>query len=238
MNAPDGFADWQVSPNIVGDPETYERENEALRRDGTLDRSLQAIAPWEGRRLVDVGCGTGFWLPGYAQSAASVIGVEPDLRLLDLAEERTAGISNLEVRHGSAEHLPVADGVADVVHARFAYFFGVGADAGLDEVRRILAPDATLLAVDNSWSGGDFARLLRAATRGNAAIDPDEARQWWADRGAVRHEVEGGWQATSRSELDRILRIEFPAQVVTNFMQNHHRPSLSYHFAIYEWRPR
>lgn len=31
--------DWQVAPNIAGDPETYELENEALLRDGRLDRA-------------------------------------------------------------------------------------------------------------------------------------------------------------------------------------------------------
>lgn len=229
------FDDWRVATNIVGDSETYELENEALRRDGRLDQAMHAIAPWEGKTLVDVGCGTGFWLPHYAEGAGQVIGVEPDRRLLNLAEQRTSDLPGVEVHHGSAEHLPIDDGTADLVHARFAYFFGAGAEAGLDEVARILVPEGTFLAIDNSWSGGDFARLLRASSTGNATIDPDETREWWVQRGARRHDIDGGWRARSRSELERILRIEFPGEVVDDFMRHHHSSSLSYQFAVYEW---
>ena len=136
----------------------------------------------------------------------------------------------------SAEHLPIGDHTAGIVHARFAYFFGPGAEVGLDEVARILAPGGTFLAIDNSWSGGDFARLLRASTVGNATIDPDETQDWWAERGARRHEIEGGWRAKSPSELERVLRIEFPSEVVSDFIQDHQSSSLSYQFAVYEWR--
>ena len=141
------------------------------------------------------------------------------------------------MHQGSAERLLVDDGIADVVHARFAYFFGPGAEAGLAEVQRILAPGGIFLAIDNSWSGGDFARLLRASTVGNAAIDPDEVHHWWVEQGAQRHDVEGAWIAASTEELDKILRLEFPSEVVDDFMTNHHQAKLTYHFALYEWRP-
>ncbi|MGI9611939.1 MAG: class I SAM-dependent methyltransferase [Acidimicrobiales bacterium] len=230
------FDDWQVAPNIVGDPESYELENESLRRDGRLDRALYSIAPWDGQTLVDIGCGTGFWLPYYSELAEKVIGVEPDQQLLDLAERRTSDHPGVDVRRGSAERLPIGDHSAHVVHARFAYFFGAGADAGLDEVARVLVPGGTFLAIDNSWSGGDFARLLRASTVGNATIDPDVTQDWWAGQGAQRHEIQGGWRARSRSELERVLRIEFPSGVVSEFMHDHQSSSLSYRFAVYEWR--
>ncbi len=236
MTAPPDFDDWQVAPNIAGDPDSYELENESLRRDGRLDRALYSIAPWDEQTLVDIGCGTGFWLPCYADQAEQVIGVEPDQRLVALAEQRTFGLPGVDVRHGSAEHLPIGDHTAGIVHARFAYFFGPGAEVGLDEVARILAPGGTFLAIDNSWSGGDFARLLRASTVGNATIDPDETQDWWAERGARRHEIEGGWRAKSPSELERVLRIEFPSEVVSDFIQDHQSSSLSYQFAVYEWR--
>lgn len=226
--------DWRVAPNITTDPETYELENEALRRDGRLDEALFALGSWHGKVLVDIGCGTGFWLPQYADRAQRVIGVEPDPSLLVLAERRTAHLPDIEVVHGSAEHLPLGDNVADLVHARFAYFFGAGAEAGLEEALRVLVPGGKLFVIDNSWSGGEFADLLRAATHGNAAIDPAATDEWWAERKATRHEVEGGWSARSRDELERILRIEFPSELVTRFMENHHRSSLSYRFAVYE----
>lgn len=228
--------DWVGAPNIAGEPETYELENAALARDGRLDAALFDVAPWDGRRLVDIGCGTGFWLPLYADRACDVIGVEPDPALLALAERRVHRVGNIEVLAGSAEHLPVDDGSADIVHARFAYFFGSGCERGLAEVRRILAPGGTFIAIDNSWSGGDFARLLRASTGGNADIDPDETNRWWEHQGAERHEITGAWAANSNEELERILRIEFPAPVVEDFIATHPHPTLTYRFALFVWR--
>lgn len=232
-----GFEDWVRSPNIAGDPETYELENEAIARDGRLDVALAALAPLSNNRLLDVGCGAGFWLPRYATQAASVIGVEPDPNLLALAQRRVASLNNAKAVTGSAEHLPLPDDSIDVAHARFAYFFGPGAEAGLDEVSRVLTGEGALLVVDNSWHGGDFAKLLRQSTVGNAAVNPIEVEAWWAERGAERHELVGGWQATSPAELRRILRLEFPGDVVDAFLRDHNSQALSYHFNIYLWRP-
>lgn len=238
MTTPPRFDDWQAAPNLADNPEIYELENEALQRDGRLDVALYSIAPWDGQVLLDIGCGSGFWLPRYAERAEQVIGVEPDQQLLDLASRRVRSLRTIDVRHGSAEHLPVDECSVDLVHARFAYFFGAGAERGLNEVARVLKPGGVFLAVDNSWSDGDFARLLRASTVGNATIDPDETRRWWEQRGARRHEVEGGWTAKSSDELERVLRIEFPSEVVTDFVENHQGSSLTYRFAVCEWHPR
>ena len=232
-----GLTDWTRAPNIAGDPATYELENEAIARDGRLDSALHELAPWDGRVMLDIGCGTGFWLPRYIERAARVVGVEPDPALLALARDRCGATAGTDVRHGSAEHLPVDDASMHVVHARCAYFFGPGSDAGLREVRRVLAPDGVFVAVDNSRSGGDFARLLDAAVGGNADDDPGATDRWWAAHGAVRHEVHGGWEASSPAELERILRIEFATDVVDEFLSTHDGASLTYRFALFEWRP-
>ena len=71
--------DWVRAPNIAGDPDTYELENDAIARDGRLDAALHDIAPWDGRTLLDIGCGTGFWLPRYAELAETVV-VNPNRR--------------------------------------------------------------------------------------------------------------------------------------------------------------
>lgn len=224
--------DFVPAPNIGRHPQVYERENEAIARDGRLDAALARIAPWRGRRLLDIGCGTGFWLGRYAETAATVVGVEPDPRLLERARARDLPPS-VQLRHGSAEHLPLDDASIDVAHARFAYFFGAGAEAGLAEVRRVLAPGGVFVAMDNDWSGGDFADLLRDAVGGNASHDPTAIAAWWAQQGAERHVAEAGWSARSPTELERILRIEFPADTVDRFVARHTAASLSYRVALY-----
>lgn len=231
------FDDLVRAPNIAGDPATYERENEAIARDGRLDAALRQVADLTGRRLLDVGTGTGFWLPRYAAEASSVIGVEPDPDLLELAQARVAAFDDVEVLAGSAEHLPVDGASMDVVHARFAYFFGPGAEAGLDEVRRVLRPGGTFVAVDNDWGWGAFSELLRTATTGNAALDPDETDAWWRERGAERVDVRAGWRARTSEELEAILRLEFPVEVVDRFLAGRRSSNeLTYGVALFVLR--
>ncbi len=220
------------APNIGRHPAIYERENAAIARDGRLDAALDALAPRAGKRVLDIGCGTGFWLPRLAEGAAAVVGVEPDPALLARARARPLP-PTVRLLRGSAEHLPLPDASVDVAHARFAYFFGAGAEAGLAELRRVLAPGGIFVAVDNDDSGGDFAALLADAVGGNASMDLSATRRWWAAQGAVRHVVEAGWVAASEDELARILRIEFPAATVDRFVARHQGPALSYRMALY-----
>ena len=228
------FDDFQRSGNLAVDPETYELENEAIQRDGRLDRALEELAPWAARDLLDVGCGTGFWLPGYARKARSVLGVEPDAELIETAIARVVDLGNAEVRAGSAEHLPLDDRSVDVVHARFAYFFGVGAETGIAEARRVLRPGGVVAAVDNDWGWGEFATILRAATTGNATIDPEETDAWWRSQGAIRTNVRGGWHARSPDELERILRLEFPGDAIDTFLADR-EPSAQLSYGIAIW---
>jgi ubiquinone/menaquinone biosynthesis C-methylase UbiE len=125
--------DFRPAPNQGGNVELYEVENRAFDPGGHVLAAMRSRASWAGRTLLDLGCGSGYWLSGYADEAAEVIGVEPDPRLLPLAGARDP---RARVLYGSAEHIPLPDQSVDVVHARFAYFFPPAGDAGLPEVMR------------------------------------------------------------------------------------------------------
>jgi ubiquinone/menaquinone biosynthesis C-methylase UbiE len=227
------MSDWVPAPNIGRHPEIYELENEALRRHGALDAALHRVAPVDGRRVLDIGTGTGFWLPELGRTAREVVGVEPDPALLARAVTRTADLAHVSAVAGSAEHLPLPDASVDVAHARFAYFFGAGAERGLAEVRRVLAPGGVFLAIDNAYEPSDFTDLLGDAVGGNADHDLHATAAWWASQGAERVPVAAGWTARSTAELEQILRIEFPAATVDRFVQRHRAASLSYAMAVY-----
>ena len=188
------FPDFRLAPNQGGRPDLYELENRAIDPDGLVLQAMRQLAPWAGRTLVDLGCGSGYWLPGYAAEASEAIGVEPDPALLTLARARE---QRARVLAGSAEHIPLSDASVDVVHARFAYFWPPHCEDGLTEVLRVLRPGGTLVVVDNDQRAGEFARLLRTA--GDAAHGPgqrqaDVTDAWWAVRGASRTEVMSRWE--------------------------------------------
>ena len=217
------FTDFVRAPNIANNPSMYERENQAIDRSGTLWAALLATADWTGRTIVDLGCGTGFWLPRYEPLAAAVIGVEPD-------ETLRPG----SALAGSAEHIPLPDNSVDVIHARFAYFFPPGCDAGLAEALRVLRPGGSLVVIDNDLVNGEFATLLRsspwAAPQGTAEV----TNAWWAERNATRTEVMSSWDCETAAELEAILRLEFPSDLIDSWVSAHPgRTSISYGYILF-----
>lgn len=178
------FPDWRFAPNIGGHPDVYEIENRALDAAGHGLAAMRKLAPWDGRTLVDLGCGTGFWLAGYARDAARVIGIEPDPALRARAEARVRGVPRTEVAPGSAEHLPLADRSVDVVHARFAYFLTPGIVGGTRAARiadgtRAAPIAAGTRAVPIAPAGGGRAAPIggdrAAGGEGKAASAPGDA---------------------------------------------------------------
>ncbi len=223
--------DFKPAPNQGGNIELYEVENRAFDPDGHVLAALRARAPWAGRTLVDLGCGSGYWLSGYADEAAEATGVEPDPRLLPLAAGRDPRV---RVLRGSAEHIPLADQSADVVHARFAYFFPPGCDAGLAEVMRVLRPGGTLVFIGNDLRAGEFAELVRAAEGALVPAGGEETDAWWAARGADRATVRSSWRFTSRAGFEAVLRMEFPLKVADPWLAAHPGAlGLSYSYALF-----
>lgn len=225
------LTDFRPALNQGGNIELYEVENQAFDPDGYVLAAMRARAPWAGRTLLDLGCGSGYWLGGYADEAAQVIGVEPDPRLLRLAAGRDPRV---RVLHGSAEHIPLADRSVDVVHARFAYFFPPGCDAGLVEVMRVLRPGGTLVVIGNDLRAGEFAKLLRAAEGALIPAGGDETDAWWAARGADRATVRSSWRFSSRADFEAVLRMEFPLKVADPWLAAHPGAlGLSYSYTLF-----
>ena len=223
--------DFKAAPNQGGNIELYELENQALDPGGHVLAALRARAPWAGRTLLDLGCGSGYWLSGYAGEAGEVIGVEPDPRLLPLAAARDPRV---RVLRGSAEHIPLEDRSVDVAHARFAYFFPPAGDAGLAEVMRVLRPGGTLVVIGNDLRAGEFAELLRAGQGAFVPAGGEQTESWWAARGADRSTVRSQWRFTRRADFEAVLRMEFPRKVADPWLAARPRAvGLSYSYALF-----
>lgn len=231
--AADTFPDWRFAPNIGKYPDVYEIENQALDRAGHVLDALRELAPWAGKTIVDLGCGTGFWLARYAD-ARRVIGIEPDRNVRQRAALAAATLPGTEVLAGSAEHTGLPDDSADVVHARFAYFFPPGTDAGLTEVLRVLRPGGRLLVVDNDYRWGEFSGLLAASATKPPLETAATVDEWWRTRGATRHEIRSEWRFSSRADLAAVLHIEFPAEVADAWLaRNPSATGLTYGYVLF-----
>ncbi|TWE23193.1 methyltransferase family protein [Prauserella muralis] len=198
------------SPNIWYHPEAYERENRAQDAGGAIWAALAEDAPWAGRDVLDVGCGDGFHLARFAETARSVTGVEPHAPLVHRAERRTAGLAGVSVRRGTAQRLPVEDASVDLVHARTAYFFGPGCEPGLAEADRVLRPGGVLAIVDLDTRHAPYGDWMLADL---PHYDPDKVDEFFARAGFACRRVETRWRFPDRASMEAVLRIEFSAKV-------------------------
>lgn len=195
------------SPNIWNWPEIYEIENVAQDADGALWAALgERTGGWAGRDVVDVGSGDGFHLPRFAETARSVVGVEPHPPLVERSRRRCRDDERVRTLQGGAEALPLPDASADLVHARTAYFFGPGCERGLAEADRVLRPGGVLAVVDLDFTSRPYGNWLRADL---SRYDPPAVDRFFAGHGFALQRVVSTWRFSSRDDLEDVLRIEF-----------------------------
>ncbi len=213
------------SPNIWGHPATYELENRAADPEGRLEAAMARIAGWSGRTVLDLGCGTGFHLPRFAVEAAEVIGVEPHPDLTALARRRTRTLPHVRVVDGTAQRLPLPDASVDVVHARWAYFFGPGCEPGLAELDRVVRRGGAAFVIDNDPTRSTFGSWFR---RGYPDVDPTVVERFWSTRGWTRTPLDIGWSFGSRADLEAVVRIEFPPALAEEILAGHAGTEVDY----------
>lgn len=214
------------SPNIWRTPATYEIENRAADPDGRLWSAMTSRVDWSGRTVLDLGCGTGFHLPRFAETSARVVGVEPHPDLLRLAQRRTRRLDNVTLLPGTAQDVPLPDASVDVVHVRWAYFFGPGCEPGLAELDRVVRRGGTAMVIDNDGSRSTFGAWFR---RGFPHLDsPAVIEQFWSRHGWTRVPVDMGWRFESRADLEAVVRIELPTQTAEQVLRLHEGTEVDY----------
>jgi SAM-dependent methyltransferase len=220
------------SPNIWNTPELYELENRAADPHGRIVAAMQEIGDWAGRTLLDVGCGSGFHLPLWARTAVRVVGVEPHPPLAALARRRTRSLAHVTVLEGAAESLPVPDASVDVVHARWAYFFGPGSEPGLRELDRVVRRGGTAFVIDNDPTRSTFGGWFR---RGFPDVDPIAVERFWSMHGWRRRPIDMGWSFATREDLESVVRIELPPDAAEEALASHTGTEVDYAVNLW-WR--
>lgn len=211
-----------ASPNIWDFPEIYEAENRAVDPDGVIWQAIAELVGGQGLlgnpdwgAVLDIGCGNGFHLPELARHAHRVVGIEPHAGLATAAARRVADLPNVTVRQGTAQELPLPASSVDLVHARWAYFFGPGCEPGLREVERVLRRGALAVVLDHDAGRSEIGRWFADGLRVDGIPhDPVALDRFWARHGFARRRVDVRWTFPDRATLAAVLSIEFPAQVV------------------------
>ncbi|HEX8205992.1 MAG TPA: methyltransferase domain-containing protein [Solirubrobacteraceae bacterium] len=114
----------------------------------------EAIAARPGERVLDVGCGTGFYVAELLEDVGpdgAVTGVDPSAPMLTVARERCAGAPNVTFAEGAATALPVEDASFDAAVSVQVLEYVEDVDAALRELRRVLRPGGRLVVWDVDW---------------------------------------------------------------------------------------
>ncbi len=130
----------------------------------------------------DLGCGTGQLAEAVAAFVARVVAVDESAAMLRAAKARLAGRANVEVRSGSLEALPLADGELDLAVLSLVLHYVTEPVVALAEIRRALRPTGgRLLLVD--MSPHDRAEYRQTMGHVWLGFDEDQLRRWGEEAG-------------------------------------------------------
>src|SRR5262249_4160088 len=128
------------------------RLRDAVRR-RRLVRAALAASP--GDRVLDVGCGPGFYCAELVQEVGAdgaIVGVDASPQMLSLAKRRCEDHSNVALHHADATSLPVGDASFDAAVCVQVLEYVVDVAAGLAELHRVLRPGRRVVVWDIDWA--------------------------------------------------------------------------------------
>jgi len=141
-----------------------------------LEGLLAALDP--GWTVADLGCGTGRTSAVIAPFVTRVVAVDASTEMLGAARGRLSGLANVDVREGTLEAVPVADGSVDLALLVLVLHHVSDPGAVLREARRILAPGGRVIVLD---------------------MQPHDREEYRGQMGHV-------WLGFSATELERLLQ--------------------------------
>ena len=114
------------------------------------------IGPLRGKRILDVGCGTGRGFAEFASEAAFAVGVDASPDMLSVASQKVAGNPRSGLANAVAQALPFADSSFDVVVSlNFLHLFSLDTQREMvQEMKRVTRPGGVVvIELDNALHG-------------------------------------------------------------------------------------
>jgi SAM-dependent methyltransferase len=124
--------------------------------------TLRLIGAVGKKRVLDAGCGPGFYLEELLARGADVVGCDASARMIDLARARVGDEAELHVHSLDDPFHWVDSGTIDVAVCALAYHYVTNRTGFLREVHRMLRADGTLVVSTHhptaEWSrlGGSY----------------------------------------------------------------------------------
>jgi SAM-dependent methyltransferase len=120
-------------------------------RGADLDRLQTLVDKMRPSRVLDLGCGAGHASFAMARGCAGhVTAYDPSAEMLAVVarEALARGHRSLDTQRGSAEKLPYADGVFEIVATRYSAHHWTNVPRALAECARVLKPGGRMVVID------------------------------------------------------------------------------------------
>jgi ubiquinone/menaquinone biosynthesis C-methylase UbiE len=124
---------------------------------------LSRLAGRAPRRVLDVGCGTGFLAFRFAELGHTVTGIDLSPQMIDRARRKAEQAhQQIDFRVCDAAALDVADETYDLVVARHVIWNLPDPERGVAEWLRVLRPGGRLVLIEGKWADNDALALANA----------------------------------------------------------------------------
>jgi SAM-dependent methyltransferase len=125
----------------TGRPSIYELRQPAFDLGQFLDEHLPAL---RGHRVIDVGCGTGMYVPDTLARTSELVAFDIAVGRLPMVDERAQRVC------GDVQALPFPDATFDAAMAMHMLYHVPDIARGAAELRRVVRPGGVLYAFTNS----------------------------------------------------------------------------------------
>jgi ubiquinone/menaquinone biosynthesis C-methylase UbiE len=165
------------------------------RHSKLTDWGLEHVSIDSDVTILDIGCGGGGTIHNLAAIATKgkVYGVdysETSVAASQKTNQDWIKTGRVEIRHGSASHLPFPDQMFDLATAVETHFYWPHLPADMREVLRVLKPGGALVIIAEVYKGGKydrrvqrFAELMQRMGFSYANLSVDEHRELFSNAG-------------------------------------------------------
>lgn len=160
--APFGTDTWQpeyISQNLAEQSGYLEAVSASSVVQQIAANSMQLLALETGQRVLEVGCGSGVFLPRLAEAVGPdgrVVGIDHAQAFVDEGRSKMAALGlsdHVSLQQGDVYHLPFGDGSFEAAHCERVLMHLENPTEALRETARVVRPGGTIVAAEPDWAG-------------------------------------------------------------------------------------